>query len=339
MARALQSALLSVGCSVDLASELRSLDSIGDPNRQIDLQAEADLEVKHLLDHGTPKKWQAWVTYHNYYKAPDLIGPTVSAMLGIPYIQIESTRARKRLQGPWRSFAQAAEAASDHADVIFHLTVHDRETLEERRSGAQKIVHLLPFLARSHLDPVPERKIKRSKILCAGMMRPGDKLASYQIAAQTLSQLSAADWQLEIAGDGLARPAVETLFAPIADRVTFSGELEPTAMSKAYESADLFFWPGVNEAFGMVYLEAQAAGLPIIAQDRPGVRDVVHGGIMTDPSDPIALTNSIDRLLQNPNQRQRLGQIGRDAVRMNHLIPAAAHTLMTQIQPLIGAAQ
>ena len=110
-------------------------------------------------------------------------------------------------------------------------------------------------------------------------------------------------------------------------------------MIAAYNTADLFFWPGVNEAFGMVYLEAQAAGLPVIAQDRPGVRDVIHGGVLTDPQDPTALAIEIERLISTPDQRQRLSKIGRDAVQFHHLIPAASRALMAQINPLIGSAR
>lgn len=339
MARALVKALSMADCTIDLASELRSLDSKGDPEQQAILQTAAESEIQRLLNHPPEMPWRAWVTYHNYYKAPDLIGPAVSAARNIPYIQIESTRAHKRLQGPWQVFAQAAEAASDHADVIFHLTAHDRPTLEKHKAGDQKIVHLPPFLALSTLDPMPERPNGTANILCAGMMRPGDKLSSYQIVAETLAQLKGSDWRLEIAGDGAARPEVEALFSPFSDQVTFLGELEPHAMTDAYNSADLFFWPGVNEAFGMVYLEAQAAGLPVIAQDRPGVRDVIHGGVLTDPQDSTALAIEIDRLISSPDQRRRLSQIGRDAVQTHHLIPAASRALMAQITPLTGSAR
>ena len=337
MARSLMKALADADCTVDLASELRSLDRIGDPDQQAALQSAAECEIQRLLNQTAETPWQAWVTYHNYYKAPDLIGPAVSALLGIPYIQIESTRAHKRLHGPWGSFAQAAETASDHANVIFHLTAHDRITLLKHKANHQKIVHLPPFLALTSLDPIPERPRDSAKILCAGMMRRGDKFASYQIIAETLTQLRDKNWRLDIAGDGPARSAVEALFAPFSDHVTFLGVLGAQAMREAYKSADLFFWPGVNEAFGMVYLEAQAAGLPVIAQDRPGVRDVIHGGILTDPDDPTSLAVEIDGLISAPDRRLRLAQIGRDGIQTHHLIPAASRTLMAHLKPLIGA--
>ena len=50
---------------------------------------------------------------------------------------------------------------------------------------------------------------------------------------------------------------------------------DPKALRAAYEEADALVWPGVNEAYGMVYLEAQAAGTPVICEDWPGPRSVV----------------------------------------------------------------
>lgn len=64
--------------------------------------------------------------------------------------------------------------------------------------------------------------------------------------------------------------------APVTDRVRFLSALDPDALAAAYTRATALIWPGVDEAFGMTYLEAQAHGLPVIAQDRAGVRDVLY---------------------------------------------------------------
>ena len=88
-----------------------------------------------------------WLTYHSYYKAPDLLGPRLSRQWGIPYVLVEATRASKRLKGPYARFAKAAEAACDAADVIFYLTEYDREALERDRVPGQRLARLRPFLA------------------------------------------------------------------------------------------------------------------------------------------------------------------------------------------------
>ncbi|MCK4713692.1 MAG: glycosyltransferase family 4 protein, partial [Marinosulfonomonas sp.] len=272
MARALMAAL-SNGPQIDLVSELRIYDGAGDADAQKALQQQAKAEADRLIKLAAHRNWQAWISYHNYYKAPDIIGPIVSRALGIPYILIESSRAQKRLCGPWSRFAALAEAASDHADLIFYFTENDRVALEKFRPEGQRLAKLHPFLAQSTLPATAP--LTGNTILSVAMMRPGDKLASYQIIADALPRLKAPDWQLHIAGDGPARADVEALFAPLAPRVTFLGQLDQTALAAAYQDACAFLWPGVNEAFGMVYLEAQAAGVPVVAQNRPGVRDVV----------------------------------------------------------------
>ena len=333
MARNLMRMLGDHGAEVILASELRLRDGAGDVARQIRLIDDA-LDEADRLDRDLPADVALWVTYHNYYKAPDLLGPEVARRRGIPYVLIESSRARKRLTGPWADFASAAEAASDAAAVIFYPTEHDRETLERDRPEGQILAQLPPFLDADTLPPagrpVPGR------ILAAGMMRPGDKLASYRLIAETLPALTHADWHLQIAGDGPARDTVRGLFSDWPDRVTFLGQLDRTALDAAYGQADLFLWPGVNEAFGMVYLEAQSHGLPCVAQDRPGVRDVLVAG----PYPPVAagaagLALRCDWLIEDPARRQAESLRARAHIGAHHLRPAAANRFWATVAPLI----
>ena len=275
-----------------------------------------------------------WVTYHNYYKAPDLIGPAVCAARGISYVQFESTRANKRLTGPWANFAKAAHDACDAAQLIFHFTEQDRFALARDLKPGQTLAPLRPFLPAADL-PAPGKL--DGPMLSVGMMREGDKLASYQIIADTLAHLQGY-WRLDIAGDGPARPKVEALMEPFGDRVRFLSQLDRDALSAAYSNASLFFWPGVNEAFGMVYLEAQSHGLPAIAQSRPGVRDVLPQGDYPDPEDgPQALARQIDALIADPAKRRLAGDRARAHIRSHHLAHAAARQFWSAVSPLLKA--
>jgi len=325
MAAALIRAFESADVPVHLASELRLYDRNGDQAKQGELAVAARAEVDHLLADPKAAQWQAWVTYHNYYKAPDLVGPAVSRALGIPYLQVESTRARKRLVGPWANFAEAAESASDAAHTIFYFTHRDAETLRRDAPEGQRLVHLPPFLARTDL---PDISCQDGAMLSVGMMRHGDKLASYQLVADTLALLpSSLEWSLCIAGDGEARAEVERMMAPHRDRVTFLGALGPDDLATIYARSGLFFWPGVNEAFGLVYLEAQGAGLPVVAQDRPGVRDVLYGKHPRPKDGPEAMAHQVVTLLSDAPLRKEQGRKARALVEANHLLNAAAATL------------
>jgi hypothetical protein len=325
MGRALMKALKFIGTEMTLASTLRTREGGGDAQAQQALMQKAAQEITQITNQGRAAKWDAWVTYHNYYKAPDLIGPAVAQALNIPYVQIESSRARKRLTGPWAMFAHAAEAAADAANVIFYLTDRDAETLRRDAPKGQHLLHLRPFLDQIQAPP-PSTQM--GPILTAAMMRKGDKLASYQIIAETLALLPVGTWQLHIAGDGPARPEVEALMKPYGDAVTFLGALDADAMERAYQSASMLLWPGVNEAFGLIYLEAQSAGVPVIAQDRPGVREVLAPGDYPTPDQGApALADRIMALLGTPKLRHQIGQHARDHVIAHHLLPAAADTL------------
>ncbi|WP_270725055.1 glycosyltransferase family 4 protein [Shimia sp. Alg240-R146] len=332
IARNLMTALEQPGSTVDLVSEFRPLDKRGDTAVQAGFVAEAAEIAKRLIAQGG---WDVWVSYHSYYKAPDLLGPVVSKALGIPYVLIEATRASKRLGGPWDGFERKAAAACDAADVLFHFTSRDAVALRRDLLEGQALVALPPFLNRFDLPVATEASAPI--ILMAGMMRAGDKLASYEIAAQALAHLTG-DWQVEIAGDGPEHSWVEALMAPFGDRVRFLGALDASGMAEAYGRARVFFWPGVNEAFGMVYLEAQAYGVPVVAQDRPGVNEVVAPGGLCPQQSPEALAEAISQVLNDPAQHAVRASTAQERVRTFHLMGAAQTTLWDALAPLLSEA-
>lgn len=250
---------------------------------------------------------------------------------------VEATRAKKRLQGPHARFAKAAEAACDAADIVFYLTERDRETLERWRPENQRLIRLRPFLNRAGLDELAARTLTQGplRLLTVAMFRPGDKVASYTALAEALT-LVKADWRLTVAGDGPARTEVEALFRPFGDRVTFLGALDQAALAEQFLTHHLLVWPGIGEAFGMVYLEAQAEGCAVLAEDRPGVHDVVRdGGWLTSAGDATAYAAAIDRLAAEPATLSELGRKARAQVSADHLLGAATATFADALLPLV----
>jgi glycosyltransferase involved in cell wall biosynthesis len=333
--RALIAALGGLG-EVWAASALRSRDGAGDARAQDAIFDAAEAEFERLCRLDPPA---LWLTYHSYYKAPDLLGPALSRRWRIPYVQVEATRARKRLEGPYARFAAAAEAACDAARLVFHFTQHDREALARYRPTGQRIMRLRPFLARETLAPMPARRLGDVlRLLAVGMFRTRDKLDSYAALADALALVTTERWRLTIAGDGPERDAVEGLFARFGERVVLAGQLGPAEMRDIYRNADLLVWPGVGEAFGMAYLEAQAEGCPVLAEDRPGVRDVVRaGGRLTPPGDAAAYAAAIDRLAASPDALLETGRLAQAQVAADHLLPAARATLAAGLSPLLEA--
>ena len=335
MARGLLAALDRAGLGeVFVASELRSRDGLGDLTVQNRIFAEAEEEFQRLASGPSPS---LWLTYHSYYKAPDLLGPRLARHWGIPYAVVEGTRASSRLTGPYASFAKAAEIACDTAAVIFYLTEYDREALERDQVAGQRIVRLRPFLQMDTLPPLPSRSSSDTiRLLACAMFRAGDKLASYKALASALALVRSKNWSLTIIGDGAARAEVEGLFSRFGDQVSFDGARDQDGVAEGVRQSDLLVWPGIGEAFGMIYLEAQAQGCPVLAEDRTGVRDVVRsGGRLVCPGDPAAYAQAINELIGNPDARAALSLHARTQVAADHLLPAARATLAAGLSPLL----
>ena len=113
-------------------------------------------------------------------------------------------------------------------------------------------------------------------------------------------------------GDGPYRNSLEDLAKElgIQKRVTFTGSL-PFAETPSYmKAANLFGFASITETQGLATLEAMAAGLPVVAVDASGTRDILkHGqqGYLVE-NDATALASAIKRLLSNPERMQKFAQ-------------------------------
>jgi rhamnosyl/mannosyltransferase len=125
-----------------------------------------------------------------------------------------------------------------------------------------------------------------------------------------------------LVGDGPRRASLEELAADLglAERVTFEGEVSDERMAELYARCDLFVLPSVTraEAFGLVQLEAMAAGKAVVSTavptGVPWVNQHERTGLIVPPGDVPALRRAIDRLLADPELRSRMGREGRARV-------------------------
>jgi glycosyltransferase involved in cell wall biosynthesis len=318
-----------------IASRLRSYDGHGDPARQARLAGIGAQTARLLLwrwDRDPTIKPDLWFTYHLYYKAPDWIGPAVTAALDIPYVVAEASSAPKRRGGPWDSGQRAVEQALRRADAVLGFNPADRDCVVPLLRGPGHWVAFPPFLdAGRYAAALPPRPpLSSPRLIAVAMMRPGDKLASYRVLAAALAMLSDLDWSLDIVGDGEARGEVLAALAPLGSRVRWCGALDGPAVAAALAGSDLFAWPAINEAFGMALLEAQAAGLPIVAGASGGVSGIVadrETGLLVSPGDPAAFAAALRLLLLDPDRRVVMGAAARARVRRVHDLPAAAARL------------
>lgn len=348
MARLLMQALAEAGHLAEPAARLRARDALGDSVRQARL---ADLggrlaarAARRFLARPAAMRPTAWLSYHVYYRAPDWIGPAASAALDIPYLVVEPSHAPKRAGGPWDLGHRAAAGAIAAADAVLCMTAADAECVSPLVAEPARLHRLRPFIEVAPFAAAAERRIQhraalatelglgpdRPWLLTVAMMRRGDKLDSYRVLARALTEIED-DWQLIVVGDGPARPAVEEALGRLGpDRVRFLGRLAPEALPPVYAAADLFVWPALREAYGMVFVEAQAAGLPVVAGAGIGVAEVVYEGetgCLTPPGNAGAFAAALRALLTDGPARRRLSECAVRRMAERHDLPGAAATL------------
>ena len=149
-------ALEQAGHEVAPASRLRAFDGAGDRGRQRRLARIGREEARRLLDHwlGSPRAPRCWFTYHLYHKAPDWIGPRVSARLGIPYVVAEASYAPKQARGAWRHGHRAVAAALARAGRVVALNPDDVPGLERLLGSLEGPAHDPPHDPRGLPDGV-----------------------------------------------------------------------------------------------------------------------------------------------------------------------------------------
>jgi phosphatidylinositol alpha-mannosyltransferase len=121
---------------------------------------------------------------------------------------------------------------------------------------------------------------------------------------------------LVVAGDGRDREALRGLPEEVRRRVVRLGTVPHDELPRYHAAADVFASAATGqESFGIVLVEAMAAGVPVVATDIPGYRDVVRDGVdglLVRPGDPAALSNALERVLSEPDLARALAEAGRE---------------------------
>lgn len=320
--------LRSRGHEVRVASRLRSRDALLRPWAWPGVLAE-QARVRRALAASRP---DIWLTYHTYYKAPDLLGPYV-VKNACPYVIFQgaySTKVRRRL----------ATAPGFYANR--HALLRAGHVFENRLLDEANVLRLLPRERVGYVAPgiFPAdfsfseefRAALRAAwgvgdkplVLTAAMFRPGVKAEGLRLTIQACGMLvrEGLDLVLAVAGDGEAREEIAALAArELPGSHRFLGKVPREEMFKAYSAADLFAFPGIRESLGMVFLEAQSCGRPVVAFENGGVPEVVfkgRTGLLTPLGDPGAFARAIGSLCRDASLRGRMGEAAAARVRQCH---------------------
>ena len=354
MAQSLMAALRLAGHDLALATDFRTYDGTGSPDRQQALKVEGlDIADRLVAAYRSPSAWRPdlWFTYHVYHKTPDWLGPRIKRALDIPYLIAEASIAPKRANGAWQIGYRSAAEAIDEADGVLCLTRLDMDCLGRFMAHPERLHYLAPFIdtkpfedakfgrdqARARLSVGLKLDPKPPWLLAVGMMRPGDKLESYRRLGAALRQIEAEDWRLLIVGDGDAHDEVHAALAVLGDKLVYTGALAPDELVQVYAASDIAVWPAAGEAYGIALLEAQAAGLAVIAGRERGVPDVVldgETGILTAPGEADAFAAATRRLIHDETLRHRLGKRAQEFVQETRALKGAARQLDSIIESL-----
>jgi glycosyltransferase involved in cell wall biosynthesis len=210
------------------------------------------------------------------------------------------------------------------------------------RPTPDRLARLAPFLDTEPFRAI-ERQASRSAIaasfgidpqepwlLSVAMMREDQKLRSYRALAESLARLTVLPWRLILAGTGPAEGTVRAAFSQFGERVCWAGLLDRRTLLTLYKAADLYVWPAIKEAWGMALLEAQAAGLPVVAGDSGGVPAVVadgESGLLVAEGDADAFAAAVRSLILDAPRRERMRAAAAQRVIEEHDISVAASFL------------
>lgn len=247
-------------------------------------------------------------TYHTYYKAPDAIGFLLARWFKKPYVIFEGIYGRSTARTGWfRIGYWINRAALRQATVIYCDKTQDYQFL--RQWFPETAAYLPPSIDLSRFKKSAGNEVP--VVATVAMLRAGRKVDGVKFLVKALGRLAAEGWDFRWrhAGGGQCLEEVRALaLEHLGEKAELMGEID--AVPEFLAGADLFAFPGIDEAFGLVFVEAQAAGLPVVAFLGGGSADaVVDGetGFLTPNLDEEAFTSALRRLLADPALRGQMG--------------------------------
>ncbi len=241
-----------------------------------------------------------------------LLRPRVRRVLTLQSGDLDSDEKQRRIPGwLWRRI----HASPDRVTAISRSLA----TRAMRLGADASRVEVLPNgvdLSSIAVQRTDERVVHR--IVCIARLS-WEKGLSDLLAALPRIRARMPDARLVLVGDGPERVALEVQAKElgVAEAVEFRGALPNTEALAVLRTADVFVCPSLAEGLGIVFLEAQASGVPAVGTRVGGIPDViVHGetGLLIPPHDPNAIAAALINLCTDDALRARIAAAGRASV-------------------------
>jgi len=258
----------------------------------------------------------------------DIDGFAVSGSPGAPYVcSVKGVIAEELLheRGAVRRLLWSLSRLERHnarrAPLVLTTSDYCRRKIGEHYGVPAARVRLVPEgidLARWRrlLDAPGGPAREGHTILCVARQYPRKHVADL-LRAFALARLAAPDARLVVVGDGPEHVRLRALAAELGlgeSALLLGGLPDDDEVVAWYRRAGIFCLPSVQEGFGIVFLEAMAAGLPIVAARSAAIPEVVPDGVagtLVPPGDIAALAEALVDLLERPEWRRELGEGGR----------------------------
>jgi len=257
-----------------------------------------------------------------------LMALTVSTLAGIPYLCYVHGE-EMNIAASSRELTWLARRVLGRAALVIGNS-RNTETILRRdwRLSSQRLRVLHPGVDTQRFVPAPRDPEMRARlgwadrrvILTVGRLQRR-KGHDHLIRALPAIRKQAPDVLYAIVGDGEEHTTLRELVRRegVTDAVQFLGELDDAMLVRCYQQCDLFVLPnrevdGDIEGFGIVLLEAQACGKPVVAGESGGTTETMRvgeTGDIVDCSTVQPLIESVSGLLLDSGRRSRMGEAGR----------------------------
>lgn len=204
------------------------------------------------------------------------------------------------------------------ADRILCYSETDERRLQERGIDTEvSVVHNgidCETFAPMEVDDEP------LQVLFVGRLKPGKGVDKLLIAFKDVLE-EFPEATLKIVGDGPLRNDLEELAKErgICSSVEFADRIPNDEMPEVYAESDVFVLPSKNEGLPRTVLEAMACRTPVVTSSLPQLESVVNGaGLMVDSDSTEQFAEYTIQILENQAERKRMGETGREKVRLNY---------------------
>jgi glycosyltransferase involved in cell wall biosynthesis len=213
------------------------------------------------------------------------------------------------LGGPSRAVTKLLERAALHAtDVVLANSDDVRDFWITRYGLASDKVLVVPNLLHDWRFDVERAPVSEPmRIVAVGGLR---QVKGHEFLLRAVCKLNRKDIEVVIVGEGERRSSLEAQATNLNVKVLMPGIQMDTRPWLA--TATLFVHPSLSEGSSNAVLEAMAAGVPVVASDVGGMRELLgETGVIVPPGDEERLRDAISWLLDGPVDRQRMGEAAR----------------------------